>query len=102
VEIGRVARSFVRERDVAGVEVSPPHDAKMPMLTRVFLRGRSRPATALIVAFIDSHVGERQADADGPGLGCRIELICSQLTQLGCKITPATAYEHRSRAPSKR
>jgi hypothetical protein len=33
-----------------------------------FLRGRTRPATGLIVAFIDTHVGERHGGADGRGL----------------------------------
>ena len=65
-----------------------------------FLRGRTRPATALIVAFIDEHVGERHEDADGQGLRWGVESICEQLTELGCKIAPATYYEHRSRRPS--
>jgi putative transposase len=56
----------------------------------------------LIVAFIDGHVGERQSEANGPGLRWGVESICAQLTELGCTIAPATYYEHRSRAPSKR
>ena len=64
-----------------------------------FLRGRTRPATALIVAFIDEHVGQRHEDADGRGLRWGVESICEQLTELGCKIAPATYYEHRSRTP---
>jgi len=61
-----------------------------------------RPATALIVAFIDEHVGDRQVDADGPGLRWGVESICEQLTAMGCKIAPATYYEHRSRTPTAR
>jgi putative transposase len=54
-----------------------------------------------MVAFIDSHVGERHEDADGQGLRWGVESICAQLTELGCKIAPATYYEQRSRTPSK-
>ena len=53
------------------------------------------------MAFIDTHVGDRHADADGPGLRWGVESICKQLTELGCKIAPATYYEQRSRGPSK-
>jgi len=53
------------------------------------------------VAFIDTHVGQRHHDADGQGLRWGVESICTQLTELGCKIAPATYYEHRSRTPSK-
>jgi putative transposase len=67
-----------------------------------FLRGRTRPATALIVAFIAEHVDARHEDADGPGLRWGVESICEQLTVMGCKIAPASYYEHRSRAPSTR
>ena len=37
------------------------------------------------------------------GLGLRwgVESICEQLTAMGCKIAPATYYEHRSRTPSR-
>ena len=66
-----------------------------------FVRGRTRPATSLIVAFIADHVGTRHADADGQGLRWGVESICAQLTELGCTIAPATYYEHRSRTPSK-
>jgi putative transposase len=47
------------------------------------------------VAFIDEHVDARRGDADGPGLRWGVESICEQLTALGCKIAPATYYEHR-------
>ena len=53
------------------------------------------------MAFIDTHVGERHEDANGQGLRWGVESICDQLTELGCKIAPATYYEHRSRTPSK-
>lgn len=53
------------------------------------------------MAFIDTHVGERHEDADGQGLRWGVESICEQLTELGCKIAPASYYEHRSRGPSK-
>lgn len=54
------------------------------------------------MAFIDTHVGERHTDADGQGLRWGVESICAQLTEMGCKIAPATYYEHRSRVPSAR
>ena len=54
------------------------------------------------MAFIDDHVGDRHTDADGQGLRWGVESICSQLTELGCTIAPATYYEHRSRRPSAR
>ncbi len=63
-----------------------------------FLRGRTRPATALIVAYIDEHVGV----CDGDGLRWGVESICAQLTELGAKIAPATYYEHRARKPTVR
>ena len=63
-----------------------------------FLRGRTRPATTLIVRFIDEQVGDRYDD----GLRWGVESICNQLTELRCKIAPATYYEHRSRTPTVR
>ena len=54
------------------------------------------------MAFIEAHAGERHADADGPGLRWGVESICEQLTLMGCKIAPATYYEHRARVPSRR
>ncbi|MCT1618379.1 IS3 family transposase [Janibacter hoylei] len=65
-----------------------------------FFRGRTRPATALIVRYIDEHVGEQHEDADGQGLRWGVESICAALTELGCKLAPATYYEHRGRQPS--
>ena len=53
------------------------------------------------MAFIDTRVGQRHHDADGQGLRWGVESICTQLTELGCKIAPATYYEHRSRTPSQ-
>jgi putative transposase len=50
------------------------------------------------VAFIDTHVGERHDE----GLRWGVESICDQLTELGCKIAPATYYEHRSHKPATR
>ncbi|HEX2903360.1 MAG TPA: IS3 family transposase [Jatrophihabitans sp.] len=67
-----------------------------------FLRGRTRPATALIVAFISEHAGVRHEDADGLGLAWGVESICEQLTMMGCKIAPATYYEHRGKKPTTR
>ncbi|MBN9619077.1 MAG: IS3 family transposase, partial [Actinobacteria bacterium] len=52
--------------------------------------------------FISEHVGNRQVDADGSGLRWGVESICEQLTDMGCKIAPATYYEHRSRTPTAR
>jgi putative transposase len=54
------------------------------------------------VAFIDEHVDARHGDADGPGLRWGVESICEQLTAMGCKIAPATYYEHRGRTPTAR
>jgi putative transposase len=54
------------------------------------------------VAFIAGHVDARHEDADGPGLRWGVESICKQLTVMGCKIAPASYYEHRSRTPSTR
>jgi putative transposase len=54
------------------------------------------------VAFIAEHVDARHDDADGPGLRWGVESICEQLTVMGCKIAPASYYEHRSRTPSTR
>jgi hypothetical protein len=53
-----------------------------------FLRGGARPATALIVRYIDSVPGTRDRD----GLPWGVESICVQLTELGAKIAPATYY----------
>jgi transposase-like protein len=48
-----------------------------------FLRGRARPATALITRFIADHQGHR----DSPdGLRWGVERICRQLTELGVPI----------------
>jgi hypothetical protein len=51
-----------------------------------FLRGRARPATALIVQYIDSVVGNRDRD----GLRWGVEPICAQLTELGAKISSSS------------
>ena len=50
--------------------------------------------------YIDEHVGQQHEDADGQGLRWGVESICAALTELGCKIAPATYYEHRGRQPS--
>ncbi|MEV7020441.1 IS3 family transposase [Streptomyces sp. NPDC093991] len=59
-----------------------------------FLRGRARPATHTLVAFIDEH-----KDRFGG-----VEPICRVLTMHDCKIAPATYYAHHKRrtAPSAR
>lgn len=62
-----------------------------------FLRGRTRPATQAIVAFIDEH----RDRADG-GLRWGVESICAVLTQHGVKIAPSTYYDSRGREPSAR
>jgi putative transposase len=54
------------------------------------------------VAFIAEHVDARHEDADGPGLRWGVESICEQLTVMGCKIAPASYYEHRGRTPTAR
>ncbi|MFH9821603.1 IS3 family transposase [Streptomyces sp. NPDC017230] len=59
-----------------------------------FLRGRARPATHTLVAFIDEHKGRFGG----------VEPICRVLTMHDCKIAPATYYAHHKRrtAPSAR
>ncbi|WP_327375413.1 IS3 family transposase [Streptomyces sp. NBC_01216] len=59
-----------------------------------FLRGRARPATHTLVAFIDEHKGRFGG----------VEPICRVLTMHDCKIAPSTYYAHHQRqaAPSAR
>ncbi|MFF0018936.1 IS3 family transposase [Streptomyces sp. NPDC005374] len=59
-----------------------------------FLRGRARPATHTLVAFIDEH-----RDRFGG-----VEPICRTLTEHGCQIAPSTYYAAKKRqlAPSAR
>ncbi|WP_407835155.1 IS3 family transposase [Streptomyces sp. DSM 116496] len=52
-----------------------------------FLRGRARPATSSLVAFIDEH-----RDRFGG-----VEPICRTLTEHDCKIAPSTYYAHHKR-----
>ncbi|MGW4551867.1 IS3 family transposase [Streptomyces violaceorubidus] len=52
-----------------------------------FLRGRARPATHALVAFIDEH-----RDRFGG-----VEPICRVLTGHDCKIAPSTYYAHKKR-----
>ncbi|MGI5254434.1 IS3 family transposase [Actinacidiphila glaucinigra] len=52
-----------------------------------FLRGRARPATHTLVAFIDEH-----RDRFGG-----VEPICRVLTEHDCKIAPSTYYAHHKR-----
>ncbi|MGH3550382.1 MAG: IS3 family transposase [Pseudonocardiaceae bacterium] len=56
-----------------------------------FLRAGARPATALVVAFIQAH-----RDRFG------VEPICRVLTEHGVKIAPSTYYAARNRPPSAR
>ncbi|MGK4579359.1 IS3 family transposase [Kitasatospora sp. HPMI-4] len=55
-----------------------------------FLRGRARPATSALVAFIDEHRGRFGG----------VEPICRVLTEHGCSIAPSTYYAHRKRLAS--
>ncbi|GAA3885592.1 IS3 family transposase [Streptomyces lannensis] len=59
-----------------------------------FLRGRARPATHALVAFIDEY-----RDRFGG-----VEPICRTLTEHDCKIAPSTYYAHKKRleTPSAR
>ncbi|AXE82039.1 IS3 family transposase [Streptomyces atratus] len=59
-----------------------------------FLRGRARPATHTLVAFIDEHKGRFGG----------VESICRTLTGHDCKIAPSTYYAHKKRleTPSDR
>ncbi|MEU0664256.1 IS3 family transposase, partial [Streptomyces lavendulocolor] len=52
-----------------------------------FLRGRARPATSSLVAFIDEHKGRFGG----------VEPICRVLTLHDCKIAPSTYYAHHKR-----
>jgi transposase-like protein len=63
-----------------------------------FLRGRTRPATALVTRFIAEHQGHRGPD----GLRWGVESICTQLTKLGVPIAPSTYYDHINGQPSRR
>src|SRR5690625_6985908 len=56
-----------------------------------FLRAGARPATAVVVRFIDDH-----RDRSG------VEPICRVLTEHGCKIAPQTYYAFKKRPPSAR
>ncbi|TXK52137.1 IS3 family transposase, partial [Salinibacterium sp. dk5596] len=62
-----------------------------------FLRGRTRPATSAIVAFIEAH-----KDRTDGGLRWGVESICSVLTEHGARIAPSTYYDARGRGPSAR
>ncbi|MFB8386583.1 IS3 family transposase [Microbacterium sp. NPDC055910] len=62
-----------------------------------FLRGRTRPATPALVAFIEAHKDRR----DG-GLRWGVESICAVLSQHDVKIAPSTYYDARRRGPSPR
>ncbi|MEU4863423.1 IS3 family transposase [Kitasatospora aureofaciens] len=55
-----------------------------------FLRGRARPATPALVAFIDEHRGRFGG----------VEPICRVLTEHDCNIAPSTYYAHRKRLAS--
>ncbi|WSA04903.1 IS3 family transposase (plasmid) [Streptomyces sp. NBC_00841] len=57
-----------------------------------FFRGRARPATHTLVAFIDEH-----RDRFGG-----VEPICRTLTEHDCSIHPSTYYAHKKRLPSAR
>ena len=61
-----------------------------------FLRGRTGPATSLIVRFIGEHQGRR----DAGGLRWGVESICAGLAELGVQIAPSTYYEHVDRQPT--
>ncbi|MFJ8676384.1 IS3 family transposase [Streptomyces sp. NPDC093589] len=52
-----------------------------------FLRGRARPATHTLVAFIDEYKGRFGG----------VEPICGVLTDHDCKIAPSTYYAHHKR-----
>nr|WP_232110463.1 IS3 family transposase [Nocardia wallacei] len=63
-----------------------------------FLRGRDRPATALICRFVTEHQGHREVG----GLVWGVESICATLCELGVNLAPSTYYEYRKRVPTKR
>lgn len=73
----------------------PPLEPADPEGGLSFLRGRTRPATQAIVAFIDEH-----KDRTEGGLRWGIESISAVLTQHGVKTAPSTYYDDRGRGPS--
>jgi putative transposase len=65
--------------------------ANDPVGGQLVLRAGARPATAVVVAFIDDH-----RDRFG------VEPICRVLSEHGITIAPSGYYAHRSRPPSDR
>ncbi|WP_327591762.1 IS3 family transposase [Streptomyces chartreusis] len=63
-----------------------------------FLRGRARPATEVLVTFIDTHRG-RRGEGD---VRWGVEPICRVLTEHGFKIAPSTYYAATKRPASAR
>ena len=59
-----------------------------------FLRGRTGPATPIVVEFISAHQGHR-VGADGLKWG--VESMCAVLAEYGVAIAPSTYYAHRAR-----
>ncbi|WP_395246086.1 IS3 family transposase [Agromyces sp. MMS24-K17] len=62
-----------------------------------FLRGRARPASEAVVAFIQAH-----KDRTDGGLRWGVEPICAVLSEHGCKVAPSTYYDATARKPSAR
>ncbi|MCX4784353.1 hypothetical protein OG435_48205 [Streptomyces sp. NBC_01264] len=89
-QIDSGARSGVTSEESAGDEERDRRaeaGERHPEGRGEFLRGRTRPATSSLVAFIDEH-----RDRFGG-----VEPVCGTLTEHDCKIAPSTYYAHRKR-----
>ena len=65
---------------------------------QAFLRGRARPATAVIVAFVREHQDRREPG----GLRWGVQPICDVLTEHGLPIAPSTYYDQLHAVASAR
>ena len=93
------------ERGVGGVEAVEAGERgtetgeRDPESSLGFLRGRARPARAVIVDFIREHADHTPAEG---GLRWGVEPICAVLSEHGVKIAPSTYYEWRDKLPTQR
>ena len=106
VEVDAGQRPGCHDRRVGGAEAAAAGERRAqagqrdPQSSIDFLRGRARPATPLIVEFIRTHQGRREA----AGLVWGVEPICTVLTEHGLPIAPSTYYDHLAlgQAPTRR
>ncbi|WP_245548241.1 IS3 family transposase [Nocardia pneumoniae] len=103
-EVDEGARSGVTSDESAELKRLRRENAELERANAIlkaasgFLRGRDRPAAALITRFVTEHQGRREAD----GLVWGVKSICAALTELGVNLAPSTYYEHCKRVPTKR